>query len=449
MKTAITLFLFFAAIATAFRPLESIQSVKTRIDKLWSTKDNNRDKQNVARVPLGVDRIPSYAARRGWVPDQQGHRRRIPIQQIHRPTKTISNSVAQLEVEYQTLKEQLRHDLFQLKDKQCQVAHEEDDIVREVLDEVDLERFAHEMDVLATKYEYQKAQTEVVEAMAKNKVAKEKLTENQAEWMDSEHHDLQELLDLTSASIEFRQSEEMLEAKKEAERQAELKEMEAQDMLFFLEEQEDLLNEVALDPEKEHNWIIEELTTHHKSMLQTATLEMDIANVGYQLRQELMELKNRQLQVEREEALLAAKMEEIVELQTHEQEDQIQAAVEKIKEIHQEVREAVARKEEAYKKTLKAIQEADGNPIKIWKTVEPNEELKVRDMNADDVKDKLSQIVSFQAQAEELLALLKQKGKILKELRLPGHEKALHKWVKDELSHHESMLKVVKDTLID
>ena len=119
--------------------------------------------------------------------------------------------------------------------------------------------------------------------------------ENQAAWMDTEYHDLQDLLDLKLSASELKKSDKALKAREEIEQHAQHDEEQAKDMLFFLEEQEALLKEISKNPQKRHFWVLEELTTHHKSLLQVGGLELETTKVWNQLREDLLDLKQKQV----------------------------------------------------------------------------------------------------------------------------------------------------------
>ena len=188
---------------------------------------------------------------------------------------------------------------------------------------------------------------------------------------------------------------------------------------------------------------------HHQSILQVAALERETENLWNHLRQDLLDLKRQQLRVDQEEKRLATKEAKIVDMQIQQEEEQVQDALAEMKKAHEQVKQAAARKEQAYKDTLAAIKIGKEDPRELWMLSQVAQEKNKLFEAADVVKERLTGLAAKEAQAEDLLMLLERKAAVLKELRLPGQEEALQKWVKDELSHHETVLDFVKDTLID
>lgn len=203
---------FLAAVSTtaAFLPLQQLPKTRITIGEmlLQAVKDDKLNQE--ARIPFGK---------------KERYVRLTPDQVI-----------AHLTQEYQELQEQLRHDLFQLKHLQHEVAEEEDALLQETMQEIEMEWFAQELDVIASEEDYQSAHRDFLHAKMKKKIALQKWAQDQAAWMDSQLNDLQLLLSLGTSSEELKKSCEALEASQEAERQALVKETRAEGLLKFLEE---------------------------------------------------------------------------------------------------------------------------------------------------------------------------------------------------------------------
>jgi len=418
--------IFVASTAAFLPPLVANTRSTTIAGNLLASKNNDDHQTGDTHFPLG--RKERY---------------------VRLGNDTAPITIAQLEQDCKDLKEHLRHDLLQLKRKQFIVVKEEDTLLQEAKEAIKLERSILQRDIEATKTDNEKVRGVVQEASSKQKIAAQKWSQNKRSWIDSGGRDYRALFGLGEASAEWKNSQEALAAAAEMERWAEQRVARAEGLLKFLEKQEATLKEISMDPEKEQQWVEEELSAHHHaSLLQVAALEWESEKLWHQLRHDLMELKHLQIQVEKEEELLAEKESEIIAFETQEQKVQIRETKAAIERARDEVKQAVAQKEQAYKGTLAAIKAGDADPTILWKLSESARYLEESNEAENAAKEALARIAAKESQAEDLLTFLKRTGSFLEELRLPGHEKALQNWVRDELSGHESMLEVVKQELI-
>lgn len=394
------------------------------------------------------------------------------IEDTKATTTSSTTTLEQLKGEYAKLKALLRRDMLQLKHHQAIVAEEEELLLTQQMDETEMEIQVQEATVLAAEKEYQKAHEEVEQSKALEHQANQNfewvigLTAAMNQWKNKFVDSEMELL-LQQTASDVKASQDYLKISHESEQEALKKEAQAEDLLQFLEAKEALLKQILHDPELLQEWTEEELFIHHENMLQAASLEWEYKKMRYLLCKDLLQLKHQQVVVAKEEAALVSKAAEIVTAKLHQQEDKVQEAVEKMKCAHEQVKEAVAIREQAYQDTLWAIDQAgllfssrksssvnndyDENDddyqrrgVEFWVLAQAAEDLKGTDEAVQEARARRTEEVMEEIQAEDLLHMLQEKETILKDLRTPGNEEALQKWIQYELSNHKSLMDVIK-----
>lgn len=374
-------------------------------------------------------------------------------------TKTIDGDIACLEQEFQELKEQLRHDLFHLKQKQCELAQEEDKLLQEAVHIAEFDRFAQEMDERKSSVELEQAHTKVEKAQEAKQRA-DATTDRAMEEapmindVDSRHRYLS-FLNLDQAVNYLKMSQDLLQVSQEKEEEVLEKETQAEDRLEYLEQKETALKDMITkydDPGVVHLWAQEELVLH-QAMIQDTKKKWEYQTLWKQLQQDIVDLEKTKEQVAEEEKELTAKAAKLTEFREQEQVLEVEAALVEIEEATMEVQLATAIKERACRNSLWAIQEAellhsqtgnDGRNIEDWLVAQSAAHLQASVQAQHDAEEHQYKAVRKEMQAKELLLLLKRKEKILNELRLPGNEGARQRFVRHELSHQESLLQVAR-----
>jgi len=382
------LLLTVASTPTAFLPVaRTVRSDDRHF--LFAAKSSDHG-ENEGRVPVGKkQRYVHLDAKKGKSQPPSSPAGKTKTTTHPETTPRRVTSLAQLRRDYQALKEKLKHDLYKMKHQQVLVSRKEDQVLQKTIDQIEFRRFAQEMDVEAAQEDYESVHEAVEHAKQTTRVALQHWKKAQAAW--NKQKDLQALVTLGKRSEELRNSEAELKFRQKDQQKAVHREAFAEDLLEFLEQQEVMLREIAQDPNKEQQWIQQELIMGHDSLLlRVAALEWETEQLVHQLRVDLLQLKHLQVLVEQEEELMVTKQAEIAALETQEQQQAVQAALDLLQRTRGNVKKAVARKEDAYKRTLLAMDYGDRHPDELWKISETAKELSAYNEAADAAKETLA-----------------------------------------------------------